>query len=76
MKDPLSLLDAGHVLFEEFDLMEPFFTDPLDSDLVFVYFVSKLNGIRHVFPMSSLSCKYVLLPYKSGFVALRQMHQS
>jgi len=41
-----------------------------------VYFVSKLAGIRNVYSLNDVASKYVLLPYKHGFVALRQMHQS
>jgi len=68
--------ENGWVLFEEFTVVESFFSDPLDSQDVFVYFVSKLAGIRNVYSLNDVASKYVLLPYKHGFVALRQMHQS
>jgi len=61
--------ENGCVLFEEFTVVESFFSDPLDSRDVFVYFVSKLTGTRNVYSLNDVS-KFVLLPYKHGFVAL------
>jgi len=75
LKERVSNAEIGHVLFEEFEVAEPFFTDPLDSRAVSVYFVSKLSGIRSVYPLNTAASKYVLLPYKHGFVALKEMHQ-
>ena len=62
------------VVFETFDLLEPFFNDPLDSTDVNVFFVHKLSGFHSVCSLSAVGSKYVLLPHKHGSVALKQMH--
>ncbi|XP_065643787.1 uncharacterized protein LOC136075223 [Hydra vulgaris] len=64
------------VVFEEFEDMELFFSDPVSSISLAIYFVTKLTGIRRTFPIASLMTKYILLPFKQGFVALPQMHFS
>lgn len=64
----------GYVVFEEFERLESFFTDPLDSSILSIYCVQKLSGIRTVCPVAGVETKCVLLPYKNVFVAMPQMH--
>ena len=63
-------------MFEEFEDAELFFSDPVSSISLSIYFVTKLTGIRQTFPVASLLTKYLLLPFKQGFVALPQLHLS
>lgn len=67
---------SGYVLFEEFTNCKSFFTDPLDSADISLYFVSKPSGIKNVIPVSltKTTCKCVLLPYKREYVAIRLIH--
>ena len=53
---------------------ESFFTDPLDSADIAIYFVSKPTGIRNTVPISVTKTKCVLLPYKRGYVAIPLIH--
>ena len=62
------------IVFEEFDMIESFFTDPLDSKLLNVYFVNKLSGIRNVFSINDITSKYIMVPYKHGHVIMSQLH--
>ena len=44
--------DLGYVVFEEFERCEMFFSDPLDSTFLSVFFVSNLGCIRSVYPIN------------------------
>jgi len=66
----------AYVVFEDFDNKESFFIDPLDSELLSIYIVDKLSGIHHVISLSNSVTKCVLLPYKSKFIVMPQMHYS
>ena len=65
-----------YVMFEEFIDASSFFSQPLDSQSLRIFLVQKLSGVHTVFPLNAVTKKYVLLPYKSGFVAVPQMHKS
>jgi len=68
-------LDA-FVVFEEFENKISFFTDPLDSQLLSICVVDKLSGFHKVMPISHNLTKCLLLPFKSRFVVIPQMHYS
>lgn len=67
---------CGYVIFEEFIDQNYFFNKPLDSRILAIFYAEKLSGIHTVFSLNISRTKYVLLPYKNGFVALPQMHTS
>ena len=64
----------GYVVFEEFLYKNSFFSQPLNSELLCVCHVEKLSCVHTVFPLNIKIKKYVLLPFKTGYVALPQMH--
>ena len=68
--------DQCYVVFEEFIDASSYFSQPLDSQSLCIFLVQKLSGVHTVFPLNAVTKKYVLLPYKSGFVAVPQMHKS
>lgn len=53
-----------------FEKHDAFFTYPLDSTFLGIYFVSNLSKHLHVVLIDDLKKKMVLLPLKSGYVAL------
>lgn len=64
----------GYIMFEEFSCVEPFYSTPVDSQQLNVFFVSKMSGINSVHPLSDVTTKYVKLPYKNGVVVCPQIH--
>lgn len=64
------------LVFDEFTHRESFFTNPLDSQLLSIFIVDKLCSVHTVIPLSHGITKCILLPYKSKFVAVPQMHFS
>lgn len=57
-----------------FEDCDSFFNYPIDSACLGIYFVSKLSKNLHVVSIDELQRKMVLLPFKSGYVALPQLH--
>ncbi|XP_065652632.1 uncharacterized protein LOC136079889 isoform X1 [Hydra vulgaris] len=47
------------VMFEEFAALESFFTDPLSSNNLSIFYASKMTGINKVYPLSDLKIKYL-----------------
>lgn len=66
----------GYVVFEQFTNTQPFFDDPLDSRRLNICVVNKLDECKTVHPISSITTKCVILPFKQGFVVMPQMHFS
>nr|XP_047131573.1 uncharacterized protein LOC124810559 isoform X1 [Hydra vulgaris] len=64
----------GLVMFEEFAALESFFTDPLSSNNLSIFYASKMTGINKIYPLSDINIKYLQIPYKSGFIVMRQLH--
>jgi hypothetical protein len=67
---------GGYVLFEEFVNVESFYEDLPKSTKLNIFLVNKLNDMKKVHPLADVTVKYVLLPYKQGYVVLPQMHPS
>jgi len=67
---------TGFIVFEEFENVESFFEEPLDSKTVSVFYVNKLSGTRVVYAVADVKTKCVMLPYKQGFVVIPQLHFS
>ena len=64
-----------YVVFEEFTVQSAFFLHPLNSQTLSIFYVDKLSTGHTVFALNVIVRKYVLLPFKSGYVALPQMHK-
>ena len=65
---------SGYIMFEGFSVVRSFFTIPISSDCLSIYYVEKPNGLYEVYELTNISTKFVLLPYKTGYVVLPQMH--
>ena len=63
------------LLFEPFDKATEFFTSPLNSSDLDIVKVSHLRNAYDIVSLQQVSCKYVMLPYKSKFVAIPIIHQ-
>ena len=50
-----------YFVFEEFELVEPFFLEPLSSDRLSNHFATKLSGMHAVYPLSDISNKRMAL---------------
>lgn len=61
---------AVKALCQVFENCNAFFTYPLDSTCLGIYFVANLSKNMHVVSVDKLKQKMVLLPLKSGFVVL------
>jgi hypothetical protein len=64
--------ECGYVMFEKFSRVETFFTEPLPSDRLSIYYADKLNGVCEIILINDLSYKCVAIPYKTGFVVIPQ----
>jgi len=64
----------AYVVFEEFESISPFFTEPLDSALLTIFSVEKLSGIRRVIALPTAVTKCMMLPFRDRFVVLSQIH--
>jgi len=64
----------AYVVFEEFESISPFFTEPLDSALLTIFVIEKLSGIRKVIALPTAVTKCLMLPFRDRFVVLSQMH--
>ena len=62
------------IAFERFEKHEPFFLSPLSSDRLSIFFVQQLSGTVEVFPVSEVTTKCVLLPYRNNFVCFPLLH--
>nr|XP_047125729.1 uncharacterized protein LOC124807648 [Hydra vulgaris] len=71
---PNSECNEAYIVFQKYELLQPFFTDPMNSDLLSIFFAEKLSCFNSIFPIADLDCKYVQLPFKNGFVIIPQMH--
>ena len=58
-----------------FDKVNSFFKDPLDSKLVGIFRVSKLQAAKRI-PFQLIAAKMMLLPYKSSYIALSLLHSN
>jgi hypothetical protein len=67
---------GGYVLFEEFVNVESFYEDLPKSTKLNIFSVNKLSDMKKVHPLADVTVKYVLLPYKQGYVVMPQMHLS
>lgn len=67
---------CGYVVFEEFTVQNAFFINPLNSQSLSIFHVDRLSTVHTVLPLNISVKKFVLLPFKSGYVALPQMHNS
>ncbi len=65
---------SGFVIFEEFASVESYFNDPLDSACLNIYYVEKLIGLHKVYSLNDVNSKYVILPYKLGYIVMPQLH--
>ena len=74
LKDPLTVTNNVFVIFEEFSRREQFFSDPICSDNLSIYFVVLSDNPHQIFPIPLVKRKYVMLPYKHGFVIMPQLH--
>jgi hypothetical protein len=66
----------GFLVFEEFELIEPFFLEPLSSDTLSIHYASRLSGTHAVYPLSGISNKYMALPFKNGYALFTLLHNS
>jgi hypothetical protein len=69
-----SISFGAYVLFEEFIMTEPFFTEPLNSKDIGISFVEKMAGIHKVIPLCEVKAKCMMLPFKNGYVVMPQLH--
>ena len=65
---------SGCIMFEGFSVVRSFFTIPISSDCLSIYYVEKPNGLYEIYELTNILTKCVLLPYKTGYVVLPQMH--
>jgi hypothetical protein len=64
-----------YVVFEEFESKESFFVEPMDSQSLCIFVVSKLSGFHKVISIAdAVFTKCLLLPYKNKLVVVPQMH--
>ena len=64
----------GRVMFEEFASFESFYKDPLFSTDFSVFYASKMTGVHKVYLLSEINLKYLRIPFKNGFILMRQLH--
>ena len=62
------------VVVGAFQRYVPFYDDPTSSRKLGIFKVFGLAGTFEVFPVSELSRKFVLLPYRDVYVAFPQLH--
>jgi len=64
------------VVVLKFKRVQHFFSKPMRSTDIGIYLVSKLSNQFDLCPLSSIQCKYVLLPYRSDkkWVAIPLIH--
>ena len=62
--------DDVKLFFESFRKRENFFEDPLQSSYVGIFYVSSLSGNLQDISLGEIDCKYVMLPYKFGYVVI------
>ena len=63
------------VLVQKFLNYEPFFLKPLDSTKIGIFIVGNLSKDLHIYEITTISQKYVLLPYKDSLcVATPLLH--
>jgi len=65
----------SYIVYERFTSHQSFFDYPLPSVKIGIYFVSALSGTLELLKVKDVTSKYVLLPYKSNFVALTLLHR-
>lgn len=65
---------VGYALFDEFANVHSFFTNPLDSADISIYVVGKTSGFLKTCSLTDLTMKYIMIPFKEGFVIMPQMH--
>ena len=64
----------GYFVFEEFELIEPFFLEPLSSNRLSIHFATKLSGMHAVYPLSDISNKRMALTLKNGYALFPLLH--
>jgi len=62
------------IICKTFTTMDNFFSYPVESQQVRIYKVSKLSHNFHVYGVSEISCKCLVLPRKDYFVAMPMLH--
>lgn len=65
---------VGYALFGEFASVHSLFTDPLDSADLSIFVVGKPSGFTKTCCLTDLKRKFVMLPFKQGFIIMPQMH--
>ena len=63
-----------YVIFEELTDLVNFFEHPLNSSDLGIHMVGSLTGQMSEAPISLITCKYVVLPYRHNFVAIPLIH--
>ena len=63
-----------YVIFEELTDLVNFFEHPLNSSGLGIHMVGSLTGQMSEAPISLITCKYVVLPYRHNFVAIPLIH--
>ena len=63
-----------YVIYEELTDLVNFFEHPLNSSDLGIHMVGSLTGQISEAPISLITCKYVVLPYRHNFVAIPLIH--
>ena len=74
VRNILSPAGTVKVLCSCFENAESFFSYPLDSERLGILFVFNLSKDFQIIPVEELKTKMVLLPFKTGYVALPLLH--
>lgn len=74
MRNILSHSGTVKVLCNFFETAKSFFTYPLDSSHPGIHFVFNLSEQLQLLPVEELKTKMVLLPHKTGYMALPLLH--
>ena len=74
VRNILSSAGTVKVLCSCFENGKSFFSYPLDSERRGILFVFNLSKDFQIIPVEELKTKMVLLPFKTGYVALPLLH--